>query len=445
MQKILAWLIGCAPVLLAGCTQLPVDGPAYRDIHTGATTALSTGREGLVYTSRDAVDFQYALVDISPLVVQVLSTVSPDSFFRDFRGPRGGGIPVVKIGVGDVVQTSIFESSSGGLFVPGDASNRSGNYVTLPQQTVASNGTITIPYAGAIKAAGRTVLEVQHDIESKLSGRAIEPQVVINIVEQNAGSVTVIGDAGSNKFKLTGSGERILDMISKAGGGSAGGSSAGSKFAGYELYVTLQRKDRTATIPFTSLIEDPKENIYVAPGDIIYAYRQPKTFIAMGAVTSIGGGGSIIEQGQTTGVSGQFRFEQERLNLNEALAKAGGLTDSRANPAQVFLYRTERRDTLERMGLDLAKFPRGQVIIPTVYRANFRDPSSFFFAQRFDVRDKDVIYAANASANEVLKFLGYVNAWTSTASSAMISGRTIGDITAGAHVLTNSTTTVVSP
>lgn len=430
---------------LAGCTQLPVDGPAYRDIHTGATTSLSTTRDGLIYTARDAVDFQYALVDISPAVVQVLSTISPDSLFRTFRAPHGP-VPVVKVGVGDVLQTSIFESSSGGLFVPGDASNRSGNYVTLPPQAVASNGMITIPYAGGVKAAGRTVPEIQHDIESKLAGRAIEPQVVINIVEQNADSVTVIGDAGSNKFKLTGSGERILDVISKAGAGGGGAAGAsGVGFAGYDLYVTLQRKKQTATIPFTSLIEDPQENIYVVPGDIVYVYRQPRTFIAMGAVASIGGGGSVIQQGQTTGVSGQFRFEQPRLNLNEAIAKAGGLTDSRANPAQVFLYRAERRDILGRMGVDLSKFPPQQAIIPTVYRANYRDPSSFFFGQRFLVRDKDLIYVANAGANEIGKFLGYVNAWTSTASSAMISGRTIGDISWGAHVLTNTTATVVAP
>ena len=159
-------------------------------------------------------------------------------------------------------------------------------------------------------------------------------------------------------------------------------------------------------------------------------------FVAFGALASIGGAG-IVAGGETTGLNGLFRFGQERLSLNEAIAKAGGLTDLRANPSQVFLYRAEHRETLEKMGVNLSKFAPGQQLIPTVYRANFRDPSSFFFAQRFEMRDKDVIYASNSDANEVVKALAYLTAWTSTASSTFVDARTVGDIAAGAHVLTS--------
>src|SRR5262249_46645960 len=151
-----------------------------------------------------------------------------------------------------------------------------GNYVTLPAQTVGGNGSVSVPYAGSIKAVGHTVPEIQRDIETKLAKRAIEPQVIVNIVEQNADAITVIGGTGGNKIRLTGSGERILDMISKAGGGAGGAGGAG-KFAGYELMVTLQRKGRIATIPFTRLIANPTENVFVAAGDVIYVTREPKT------------------------------------------------------------------------------------------------------------------------------------------------------------------------
>jgi len=422
-----------AALALAGCSHMPVNGPEYRDIDRGATSSIENPRGSIVY--------DYALVDINPLVLQVLDGLSSDSFFRTF-GARRHGVPIVKVGVGDVVQTSIFESSSGGLFVPGEATSRGGNYVTLPAQSVSSNGTISIPYAGSVRASGRTASEIQRDIEEKLAKRAIEPQVIVNVIEQNSDSATVIGDAGSSKIKITGSGERILDMISKAGGTGAGG----TKFAGYELLVTLQRRGRIATIPFTTLINDPQENLYVAPGDVIYVKRQPKSFVAFGALASVGGGGGgTVENGQTAAVSTQFQFGQERLNLNEGLAKAGGLADGRANPAQVFIFRPERRETLERMGVNLKSFAPDQRVIPTVYRANFRDPSSFFFAQRFMMHDKDVVYASNSDATEVLKVLGYVNAWMSTASNAFVQGRTIGDIASGAHVLTNASTVIVSP
>lgn len=425
--------------ILSGCVQLPVDGPGYRDIHGGAAATVSNGRDPLlIYTSRDAVDYNYALIDINPLVLSVLHEIPPISFLKTF-GKRRGPTPIIRVGAGDVLQTSIFEATSGGLFVPSEAAGRLGNYVTLPTQTVGGNGTISVPYAGPVQAAGRTVPEIQRDIESKLASRAIEPQVLVNMTEQNAAAVTLIGDTGQSRIKMTGTGERILDMISKAGGAGVG---PDGRFAGYELFVTLQRKGQTATVQFTRLINDPKENIFVAPGDVIYVHREHKTFVAFGALASVGGGG-VVAGGETTGLNGLFRFGQERLALNEALAKAGGLTDLRANPSQVFLYRPEHRETLEKMGVNLSKFAPGQQLIPTVYRANFRDPSSFFFAQRFEMRDKDVIYVANSDASEVLKFLTYVTAWTSTASSTFVDARTVSDIAAGAHVFGTTGAAVV--
>jgi len=72
--------------------------------------------------------------------------------------PRG-----ITLGVGDVVSITIFQPP-GGLFVPSDAGARPGNFVTLPNQMVDSNGNITVPYAGTIRAAGRTPSEVQQAV-----------------------------------------------------------------------------------------------------------------------------------------------------------------------------------------------------------------------------------------------------------------------------------------
>jgi hypothetical protein len=69
----------------------------------------------------------------------------------------------ITLGVGDVVSITIFELP-GGLFVPSDAGARPGNFVTLPNQMVDSNGNITVPYAGTIRAAGRTPFEVQQAV-----------------------------------------------------------------------------------------------------------------------------------------------------------------------------------------------------------------------------------------------------------------------------------------
>jgi polysaccharide export outer membrane protein len=395
---------------LGACTQLPVDGPNHRSIILGASTTLTSERDDIV--------LDYALVDINRTVLDNAVNLGPDSFFHTFGSGRGPA-PVIRVGVGDVVQVTIFESSAGGLFIPAEAGVRPGNFVTLPSQTVDRKGTITVPYAGDIPAVGRSIPEIQRDIESKLANRAIEPQVLITLVEQNATEVSVVGDVvnGANKFRVRPGGERVLDMISRAGG---------TKFPGYELFVTLQRQKKKATVYFPTLVSRPEENIFVAPGDVVYAYREQQKFVAVGAIAGTG---------QTSGVTGQYAFEQERLSLNEAVAKAGGLLDNRANPGQVFLYRIEYRTALQSMGVELSKFPAQQRFIPTIYRANFRDPSSFFYAQQFLMRHKDVIYVSNADSVEVTKFLGYVRTITSTVSGVAGDAVLTGDAIGGRHIL----------
>jgi polysaccharide export outer membrane protein len=387
---------------VVGCTALPTSGPNSRHIVEGAATAL--------VSEPNSVVFDYAFLDINRAVLDHVVDVGPGSFFKSF-GSRRGPPGAIRVGVGDVVQVSIFESSAGGLFIPAEAGARPGNFVTFPAQMVDRTGTIAVPFAGQVQASGRSLTEIQRDIETRLAKRAVEPQAIVSLAEQNASEVAVVGDGvnGANKFKIRPNGERILDMVSKAGG---------LKYPGYELFVTLQRGKQKATVYFPTLVRRPNENVYVAPGDTIYVYHEQQKFVAVGALGSVG---------LTTGLTNLYSFDQERLSLNEAVARAGGLLDARANPAQVFLYRLEYREVLEALKVDLRKFPKTQKFIPTVYRANFRDPSSFFFADNFPMRNKDIIYVANADAVELTKFLDFLRTITSTVSGVATDGVLVAD------------------
>ena len=398
--------------LLTGCAELPVSGPSHRDITKSAIVEFVADRHAIAY--------DYALVDVTSNLIESLAE-SGGLTFQSLVTNLRPGPPVAQVGVGDVLQVTVFESAPGGLFFPAESGSRPANSITIPSQSVPKSGSISVPYAGKIRAAGRNVSDIEHDIQSKISGRAIEPQVVITLVEQNAATVSVIGDTlnGANRFKITGSGERVLDMIARAGG---------TRYPGYELFVTLVRKDHRATIPFSQLVNDPKENIFVTPGDTVYVYRQQQKYIAIGAL------GAAT---QSSGLTGQFPFDQERISLNEALAKAGGLLDTRADPSMVFLYRMEHRIVLERSGIDLTGFPAEETVIPTVYRLNFRDPSSFFAAQRFMMRDRDVIYAANADSIEMKKFFDHARAVTSTVAGVASDISVVGNILKGNTVAAN--------
>jgi polysaccharide biosynthesis/export protein len=385
--------LGCAVSVLAlsaaACTQLPDSGPAYQAIFNGAATTN---------LAEPAVGVDYALVDLNPAVIEHAVDIGPGSFFGTF-GKGKGAAPAIPVGRGDVLQLTVFESRAGGLFIPGEASVRPGNFVQLSPQQVSHDGYIEVPYAGRVHAEGKSLDEIQAEIQDKLKSRAIEPQVIATIVEQNATTISVVGEVNTpRKIRLTQSGERVLDAVALAGG---------IKNQGYDTYVTLQRGKRKATVYFNALVTHPDENIYARPGDTIYVYREPARFVVAGAVAS---------STPTGNVSQQIDFNQEHVSLAEGIAKAGGLVDSQANPGMIFVYRLEPRDVLASEGVDVTTFPPAQKLIPTIYRADYRKPETYFLSQKFPIRNRDVLFVSNADSIQVAKLLNYVRLITSTAT-----------------------------
>ena len=55
-------------------------------------------------------------------------------------------------------------------------------------------------------------------------------------------------------------------------------------------------------------------------------------------------------------------------------------------------------------------------IIPVIYNLDLRDPSGYFLAQKFEMRNKDVIYTSNAATVETTKFLQFIRLIMATAN-----------------------------
>lgn len=379
--RTLAVLMG-AVSLLVGCATLPASGPSDTSITQGAQARVSGGDAALGY--------DYALVEVNERVVPNV-TEDGSSLTKTFGVGRAPA-PEIRVGVGDVVSVTIFESATGGLFIPNDAGARPGNFVSLPNETVDRSGALSVPYAGTIPALGRTLPEIQTDIEKRLASRAIEPQAIVTLVSQKSNDVAVIGHVNTpGKFSVPPGGERILDLIGRAQGLSK---------EPYQSSITLQRNNKRATVAFNTLITHPTENIYVAPLDTIYVYAETKTFVAFGA----------------TGDNKKIEFGSEKVSLAEAVGMAGGLLDNRADPGQTFVYRAEDRGALAKMGIDVTRFGDKKEI-PTIYRTNLRDPASYFAARAFQMRDKDIVYVSNADSVELLKFLTVINAVSGTGAN----------------------------
>jgi polysaccharide export outer membrane protein len=357
-------------VALSACTVLPRSGPSTESVVDSALAKSSSGEETLGYP--------YALVDVTTQILPFLSDdtqVPPASF-----GVANGSPPEIRLGVGDVVQVTVFESQAGGLFIPREAGVRPGNFVQLPPQEIGKNGVITIPYAGQVKAVGQRVEDLEETIRSRLEDQAIEPQISIEVVEKNAALASVVGSVGApGSFVVRNSGDRILDMIARAGGVTS---------AEFNTVVTLTRRGVSASIPYEVLTSKASENIYVAPGDTLNITSDIKKFYVFGA----------------TGTVGEFDFNQADVFLRTALSFATGLLDDRAEPSDVLIYRQESRTVLSEIGLDISLFPQVSEDIATVYKVDFRKPDSFFIASEFPLQDGDVIYVSNAKSIEISKF-----------------------------------------
>ena len=373
-------------------------------------TDVQTGREAGI----EPAVLPYALVKLKPEVLEVLDRHIPrlSTAFAKKTPPKA-----FRFGVGDTVSVTIFESAAGGLFTS-DSGVRAGNFVTVPNQAVDEQGYIGVPYAGTIRALGRTPSEVRSEITEKLKGRALEPQVVVALAEQNTSLISVLGDVrAGGRFRASPSGERVVDAIARAGGPVA---------QGYDMWVSLERMGHRASVPFGALMYEPSNNIYVLPNDIVYVFSQPQTFVAFGA----------------SGLQGQFKFDAWQISLAEAVGKQGGLNDTLADPSSVFLYRGETREIAKEMGVDVTPF-KGP-IIPIIYLVDLRDPSGYFVAQNFQMRNKDVIYTSNAAAVEATKFLTFLRTIMATANDPIIYA-TNGYALKGAINGTQSTTIITTP
>jgi polysaccharide export outer membrane protein len=347
--------------LLSACDAIPSTGPGASVIDPHDSEA-NTGRN-------------YLLVDLTNEAARIVSQYRVSPFAQNFAAAKP--VPVQIIGVGDLLSITLFEAGQGGLFA-----SENGARVTL-SVSVASDGAVTVPYAGRIRAAGRTAAQVEQAIVAGLEGKAIQPQAVVLIQTNVSQTVVVSGDvSGAGRIALTPNGDRVLDIVARAGGIRA---------PVHQVRIQLVRNGRIATASYMKLMDYPSENVFVQPNDQIFVLQDPEVVTIMGAV------------GSTAAVP----FERDKVSLMEGLAKVGGLNDNRADRTGVFVFRYEAPEIAKALRPDYdGRFGNP---VPIVYRIDMGDPNAMFYAKSFPLRDKDLIYVSNSPATEFEKFMNVVN------------------------------------
>jgi len=344
--------------VLCACATLPSSGP--------------TGSQVL----KDAAKFEgpndFAIVEVQDAASLPVAVVPTAMSFPDLAPP-----PTDLVGPGDVLEISVYEagvslfggSQSTG---PGTASfDGSAKAHALRPIRVNDDGDIVIPYAGKLHVAGKTIVQLQSQIQRALRGLTQNPQVLITSRDVITNSVIVSGEVTRpGRLVLQTNHETLSDVVALAGGYRGKAS---------DLTVRVIRGVQSDQLRVSELLENPALDLRAYPGDRIVLISDPRTFSIFGA----------------SGRVDQVPFGRSATSLAEAVATGGGVNPNLGDPAAVFVFRYVTSDDGKTR--------------PFVYHINMMRTGSYFLAQRFAMRDKDVVYIGNARANQPSKLVQLVS------------------------------------
>ena len=365
---------------LAGCSSFGASGPSTRAVRSAS--------------SRTVGNADIKILDVNDAVTRQVLTGYRSAGFAEALGDAP--LPGTIIGRGDVLDISIWEAppavlfGTSATFAPSDSGSvlastaGMGQKTTISELMVDSAGTIRIPFAGVIPALDRTPQQMEREIAARLAGKAHDPQVVVRLVRSADENVTVVGDVStSTRVPLTPRGERLLEVLAAAGG---------VKQPIGKTTIQITREKHVVSLPLEIVIRDPAQNIRLQANDVVTALYQPYSFTSLGA----------------TGANAEIPFESTGITLAQALGRIGGLKDERADVRGVFIFRLEDPAAVDpAVAVTARRTPDGR--IPIIYRVDLSNPATFFVAQSFPIRNKDVVYVSNAPLADLQKFVGIVS------------------------------------
>ena len=184
---------------------------------------------------------------------------------------------------------------------------------------IGTNGYISLPMVGRLRASGLTVEQLETEIVSRLKPYMQDPQISVSVVEFRSQPVSVLGAvANSGVVQLRGH-KTLFEVISEAGGLK--------NEAGNTIKIT--RRKEFGPIPLASAVADrsgqfsvaevsvksvmearnPQENIEVKPKDVVSIPRAELIYV-IGSVKRAGG--FVLN-------------EREHISVLQALSMAEGL------------------------------------------------------------------------------------------------------------------------
>ena len=290
---------------------------------------------------------------------------------------RNTGYNAQRLRRGDVIDITVLDTGEDGLFSPTQSKT-----LNLGRFTVDQSGSVNIPFVGKQRVIDSTPEGLQSQVVAGLKGSAVNPQAVVTVVDKPTSAVMLSGAVKTpGKIVLTARQERVLDALNQAGGPTVAPGAAN---------VTVVRGSQRANAPLDRIMREDRQNIRLSPDDQIMIDGDAASYTALGAFKS----------------AGEFQFEAGKLTLAQAVGRAGGLLDDRADARNVYVFRNE----IVQVPVARASGAKGPVAMatsmrPVIYHVNMRDASSIALMQLFQMQKGDVLYASNAPLVDSAKLL----------------------------------------
>lgn len=230
---------------------------------------------------------------------------------------------------------------------------------------ISGDGTISLPYAGKIQAAGLTQEELEQKLVEQLRQYMYTPRVTVFVKEYRSRQVAVLGAVTKPGVYSIGNGaDTLLDMISQAGGTAPG---ADPRI--YLIPAEPAESGRTAQIasslPQTLLQQDPAPLILKRTDPIVIDVREMSSevnqrYLALqvrpGDVIMVPGGGQVLVEGWVE-KPGAYKVSPG-ITVAGVIAEAGGpLFPADVNTVKVI--RADKNGTRNVIFVDLEKIKRG--------------------------------------------------------------------------------------
>jgi len=245
----------------------------------------------------------------------------------------------------DKLTLLVIDSAEEGAF----ASSR--GPTTFGPLEVPSNGIINVPYAGEIKATGKSVSSTQAEIKERYSSKFSTAEISLNRVDRQDLTASVLGLARTPaQHSIQRKGMTLAELVSLSGGTTE---------APYLCEYHLHRNKKTYVLNNDQIT---KLKLPTQDGDLLEIKRSEEHSITMM--------GSVRRPGN-------HKFPKAECHLTDFLGSGSGININQADATGVFLFRKVSGKT-------------------HIYRFNIKEPEGLILASKFHILGKDIVYVTEA-------------------------------------------------